>query len=272
MFRKFLAYSALAIGTALLCINLYGFTQELRPEGLTPEVLRFKGEDVSLSAIDFEVQAERKPDEPDDEYAKRLTMVIANGLAHLNWESYNPDLYHQRVPIWENYILYFMGVFTNIPEYERYHFVNTEKSIERGIGICGDASMILSQMLDKNHIENKIITIPGHVMVEAILDNKLILLDPDFGVILDHGIEYYKAHIEELISAYNKMGYFNNGELMIARNLIERSFEKWNGVNHFITKKYYFESISYFLKWFIPVLLLLICIFKRDYLYNKKAF
>jgi hypothetical protein len=62
-----------------------------------------------------------------------------------------------------------MGKYSGIPEYERYHFSNPYNSIERGIGICGDASILMSQMLEKNGIEADILTFPGHVVVTPIL-------------------------------------------------------------------------------------------------------
>jgi hypothetical protein len=69
------------------------------------------------------------------------------------------EQFNQLIPIWENYFIYFMGVFSGIPEYERYHFANYQRSLERGIGLCGDASMVISQLLDKQNISNKILTL-----------------------------------------------------------------------------------------------------------------
>jgi hypothetical protein len=46
--------------------------------------------------------------------------------------------------------------------------------MERGIDICGDASMIMSQILERNGIESKIVTFPGHVVVAATIQLTLI--------------------------------------------------------------------------------------------------
>lgn len=246
-------------GLALLALNLYGFTQDLRPDGLTPEVLRFGDQDLSLTPPELEQAIFRLPDETDRQYAKRLTLDLAAGIAHVEWEAFDPDLFHQRVPVWENYILHLMGVVTSIPEYQRYHYANPYRSIERGIGICGDASMTLSGLLDEQGIANKIITVPGHVMVEAYFDGEPLLLDADFGVVLEQGIMFYEQNPQALISAYQQqLGRVNDGELMIAGNLIKDGFKYWNGTSHFITKKYYFEKVAYVVKWAFPVILLLI--------------
>lgn len=32
-------------------------------------------------------------------------------------------------------------------------------------------------------------------------------------------------------------------------------YERWDGVTHFMTKKYYFEKVAYMLKWPLPLCL-----------------
>lgn len=253
-----LATLSLLSGLILLLINIYGLNQELRPAGLVPEVLRFGENDLSLSPLELSEAIRRLPTESDTDFAKRLTMALSKGIAHVEWERYDPDLFHQRVPVWENYLLYFVGVATSIPEFQRYHFANPYRSLERGIGICGDASMTLSGLLDEQGIENKIITVPGHVMVQAKVNSQLMLLDADFGVVLDQGIAFYQQHPQELIKEYQQqLGRVNDGELMIAGNLSKNGFSVWDGTAHFITNKYYFEKFAYWIKWPLPIVMIM---------------
>lgn len=260
-FIKWLAIAAGVAGCALLLLNLYGLTQDLRPEGLNPDVLRFGEQDLTLTPLELQAAVFRLPEETEEQYARRLTLDLAGGIAHVEWEDYDPDLFHQRVPVWENYILYLMGVVTPIPEFQRYHYANPYRSIERGIGICGDASMTLSGLLDEQGIANKIITVPGHVIVEAYFDGKPLLLDADFGVVLERGIMFYEQNPQALITAYqSQLGRVNDGELMIAGNLVKDGFKYWNGTAHFITKKYYFEKVAYVVKWALPGLLILFAV------------
>ena len=241
------------IGTCLIVINLYGFTQNLKPDGLTPDVLRFGVHDVSINHEDLKSRVKKRVDETDEQFSRRITYDLAAGIAHLKWLDFDPDEYHQRVPIWENYILYLVGILTSIPEFERYHFTNPQRSIERGIGICGDASMTLSSLLNENRINNKIVTIPGHVMVEAYTKDKTLLLDADFGVVLENGIAYYKSATEELIAGFrSQLGTEIKGELVVAKGVKAGEFKYWDGTAHFVTKKYYFEKAAYFMKWVIP--------------------
>lgn len=241
----------LVCGTLLLLINIYGFTQQLAPSSITTDNLRFKENDVTMTKSSFFENLPRKTGESDKEFAERLTHAIAATIAHIHWLDYPPAQFNQRVPIWENYILYFMGAFSGIPEYERYHFANPEKSIERGIGICGDTSMILSQFLQREGIENKILTFPGHVIVEADFGTHKQLLDADYGVALAQGMNFYRDNPDEFIRSYRAAGFINDAEEYLAQG-IQQSVTYWNGTQHFITKKFYFEKIAYWLKWIMP--------------------
>lgn len=259
---KIFIKSSVVISVVLLLVNLYGLTQSLRPQGLTEDVLRFKENDLKLELQEFESQVKRFRNETEEEYAVRLTYVIANGMAHVIWGEYEPKVFNQTVPIWENYILYFLGSVLKLPEFERYHFTIPEKSIERGVGLCGDASMLMSELLKREGVSNTIITVPGHVMVQAEFENGTArLFDPDFGVVLNKDISFYERNSNELVREYNAYGYINNGELMIRRGLAEEGFKKWYGADHFVTKKYYFERLSYFMIWLIPMGVLLFALF-----------
>lgn len=267
---KVLAVVSLTLSVFLLSLNIMGSFKPLRPSNLNAEVMRFGEIDVTLTAEQLQQALERQPEESDAEYSRRLTLALAQGIAHVEWENYDPDLFHQRVPPWENYILYLMGVFSGIPEFERYHFSNPYRSIERGIGICGDVSMTLSSLLNEQSISNTIVTVPGHVMVQADIGGQSLLLDADFGVVLPQGIEFYQEEPQTLALEYQRqLGRYNDGELMISNNLRNHGFRHWNGAKHFITKKYYFEKFAYFMKWAFPLALLMFAGFV--YVKSKKA-
>ena len=252
---RFFSIVSLLLGLILLALNLYGLTQNLRPEGLTSEVLRFRQNDLTLSKEDFFKSAKRLITETDYQYATRLTHVISSGMAHVHWERYEPSKYNQTIPVWENYILYLMGRFSGIPEFERYHFTIPEKSMERGVGLCGDASMLLSELLMRENISNRIITVPGHVMVEAHVNGSAKLLDPDFGVVLQHDVGTYLKSPEALLQEYNHSGFVGNGENVVRNGIKSGDVQYWNGSKHFVKKKYYFERSSYVLIWLIPIML-----------------
>jgi hypothetical protein len=257
MINKFFAILLVLTGSVLLCINLYGLRAELEPQFNEFTEFRFKNDSI-LSYEQTLDQLDKLITESDYQYAARVTTLISNRLAHIQWEHpVDPDQYHQRVPIWENYILYLTGLVSDIPEFERYHFADYKKSLQRGIGICGDASMILSQLLDKQDINNEIISFPGHVVVSTTIDGKSYTFDPDFGVILPFSPEEIRntPEITEQFYLNANYSYYDAAGLREGYRL---NFEKWKGVSHFITNKYYFEKISYAIKWPLPILLIIL--------------
>jgi hypothetical protein len=215
-----------------------------------------------LTYQDAKQEIQRNPDEGDQEYAARITNVISQSLAHIHWaKEQDTTRYHQLVPIWENYFIYFMGKFSGIPEYEKYHFANYDRSIERGIGICGDASMIMSQLLDKQGIKNQLLSFPGHVVLSATMpDKNEYIFDPDFGVALPYTVQQVNSSPKLIEPFYQQAGYTTKDAQTISRSL-GGEFERWNGVTHFITKKYYFEKVAYWLKWPLPLIMIAIGIF-----------
>jgi hypothetical protein len=250
------------IGVAILLLNLYGLTQSLRPQNIDANQLRFGNVDVTLSAQEYKSGILRGPIESDYEYANRLTTVIAAGTAHIHWEDYDPALFNQLIPAWENWILYLMGHVSGIPEFQRYHFVNIEKSIERGIGICGDVSMLMTQLLERNNIEASLITFPGHVLVSAQIDGRDRLFDPDFGVSLPYSAEEVGRNLSSATEFYTRAGYTANDKQFFL-NSFSKPFRKWDGPKEFITNKYYFEKASYWAIWIIPFILIMFSLKRR---------
>lgn len=256
LYRK-LGVIFIGIAIVLVAINVWGLFKTLAPEGITVANLRFGDRDASITEQQFWELSVPKVDETSEEYADRLNKLISTRLAHLHWGRYPEAKFNQRVPFWENYILFLMGMVSGIPEYERYHFSSPEKSIERGIGICGDASMVMSQLLERNRVPNKIITMEGHVMVEAEFSSKKVLYDPDFGVKMPFGVQYYVQNPDAIVLEYGRAGYAPGDGVNVVLNGLSGDIGFWDGVEHFITKKHYFEKLSYILIWCIPCLLLI---------------
>ncbi len=258
---RVVGYILIIIAVSLLTVNLYGLTQDLEPKNLNEQHLRFGEKDRLLDAQAFWLESIRKNKENDADYAERLTKAVAGRIAHVHWGRFPPDQFNQRVPVWENYLLYLAGLVSGIPEFERYHFASPAKAVERGVGLCGDASMLLSQLLDEAGISNQIVTIPGHVMVEATINDEKLLLDPDFGVVLNNSAMWYHKKPEQIVEYYYAAGYVDDGGVNIVLDGLKGDVQYWNGVAHFITKKYYFEKLSYIAIWALPVGLWLIGFF-----------
>ncbi|MFC4700150.1 hypothetical protein ACFO4O_08290 [Glaciecola siphonariae] len=234
-------------------------TQSLRPPVFFSDELRFGEGDISLSLEEYRQAVERKPQEDDLAYAKRLAAVIAKGTAHIHWERYEPAKFNQLVPIWENWILHVVGRFSGIPEFERYHFVTPEKSMERGIGICGEVSMLMTTLLENNGIEASMVTVPGHVLVTADFADKTYIFDPDFGVVLPYAAHELADNADSASQLYVEAGYKDYDKAFFQRAFTQ-PFKLWRGPEHFISNKYYFEKISYGLIWIVPIFLIIVAL------------
>jgi len=256
LIKTFIVILIFISGVALTTLNIYGEFQNIRTSVFFDDELRFNNDQPAEFQSTMS-QLAKLEGESDLQFSKRVTKVIAAGLAHIHWERYEAEKFNQLIPIWENYFLYFMGKFSGIPEFKKYHFANYERSLERGIGICGDASMVLSQVLTNNNIMNNIITFPEHVVVSAKFDTQEKVFDPDFGVSLPFSPDEIMQSPSLVNDYYINAGYFDY-DIKAFNRIYNNSFQRWDEVKHFITKKYYFEKFSYWLKWPLPILLTLI--------------
>lgn len=253
-----ISITSLTIGVLLLVTNIFGLFKSIEPNEFDPAELRFS-RDSSYSYQKALSDIQKRPEESNFEFADRVTSNISRRLTHIEWLAISDtSKYNQLIPIWENYLLYFMGKYSGIPEYKKYHFANYKRSLKRGIGVCGDASMILSQVLNKHQIENTILTYPGHVIVSANISGEEKLFDPDFGVTIPTNTAELVEKPNLVKTFYKERGYPTEDSDWLSSTYATGKFTRWDGVSHFITKKYYFEKFAYAVKWPLPILMMAI--------------
>jgi hypothetical protein len=255
---RWLVVVCLGVGTALFAINLCGELLSLRhPELATDEHLRF-GDDLKLSYAETFQQLRRLPNESDTDYMLRINRVVQDGIAHVDWERPDADRYNLRVPLWENFVLHALS-YVRPGDYQRYHFRNASRTLERGVGVCGDAANVLSQILEREGIETRIVALPGHVIIEAEPRDQPTawMLDPDFGVATPHTVEQLRDDPKLLAAAYRDAGY-PQGDLDTLTKLFARRADVYDNSFAFSPNLTRAESAAYVLKWVIPTALLLI--------------
>jgi hypothetical protein len=256
-------FLCLTTGLALILINLYGLTQPIRKPGLgvtNHQELRFVPKHVqsyneSLDRIEKLAEIDSNRQRSED-----ANIIINNSLTHVDWTRVDPSEYRHLIPIWENYFLWGLGRFSNLPQLERYHYSDYKRSIRRGIGICGDASVALSSVMDRYNIPNHIVSFDGHVIVEY-QDEKgdSYLLDPDFGVSLSTSLENLNANILSVRKLYLSAGY-SEKEIYYLFEAYNRSYSIYDDTYHFMTLRYIFEKASYVAKWVLPTILIFLSI------------
>ncbi|MHA7924489.1 MAG: hypothetical protein ACX936_04765 [Marinobacter sp.] len=260
--RVFLIFAIifLVVGTVLMAINLYGLTQPIRKPGLgveDRELLRFVPEEVwsyerSMKEIDGLSEIENK-----DILASRANEIVNKSMVHPQWTWVDRNEYRQLVPVWENYYLWFLGLVTDMPQIQRYHYANYKRNIKRGIGVCGDFATVHSSILDRYGIENRLASFSdGHVVVEYESENsQSYVMDPDFGVELGMSLEEVSNSPELVRSAYADQGY-STREIDTLVRIYGSGFSIFDDTYNFMAKRYVFEEVSYVMKWVAPLTLI----------------
>ncbi len=249
---SYVVTALLIIGTTLICINIYGLFQSIEPKALDSSHVYFKGGN-HLSYESSLSNLQKQAHDSDASFADRANKTISNRIVHIHWFKYDMSLLHQLIPIWENYFLYFLGRVLAIPEFQRYHYADYKRSLKRGVGVCGDKAMVLSQALNIAQIENVIISFARHVVVEARhQDGSTLVYDPDFGLCIPFPIlEINKS--PDLIRLSYEQKEIQSEVIDDLIAIYASRYRIWKDTRHFITKRYWFEKLSYSLKWLLPV-------------------
>ena len=227
------------------------------PELKQESQLRFP-QDLRLELAETEEQLARRQNESQRDFALRLNKVVQQGIAHIDWDNPAMEKYHLRVPPWENYLLYAMS-FVRPADYRKYHFSDPHLTVERGVGICGDAACVMSSLLEQEGIETRILAFPGHVIVEAQLGEatqETWLLDADFGVALPLTLAALQSPDRSFAGYYAAAGH-DDAEIEVLANIYSKPPEVFADTFAFSPKRAIFEQTSYVLIWVLPALLLL---------------
>ena len=189
-------------------------------------------------------------DEQYPEYATRLTQLVFDSTVHYWQEDDTANAFNLRIPIHENFLIYLMHKISG--EDGLYEFCTAEKAVERCASVCSQSSKILANILIRNRVRTHIAALDGHVVVRARVDkdaDEWWVLDPDYGVVLQHDLEEIAQNPEIIISAYQGKGY---NDLVIAK-LIRIYGPDGNEI---IDEKLQCdkEEHLYLLKWLLPII------------------
>jgi hypothetical protein len=266
-------------GAVLLLINIFGLFKPLRNPDIYQEEKTYFKNDIILTEEEFYKKISRE-NELDKDYVKKVVRAVNDGFAHyteingLKSEINGLKKYNLLIPFYENYILYALKFILPLEYYKYYEYCDYHKAIARGVGQCGQASVILSGILEDNNIKAKIAWLNGlHVvnLVQVDKENDLWwVADPDYGVIIENDLEEIEKNPEIIIPYYQEkipeIKDKNQQNKII--NILLTSYKGKNkvianGINKYCGPKYYIEYLSYILIWVLPIILIL------PYLYLK---
>jgi hypothetical protein len=248
----------LFFGLILLGFNIYGLFKSMRNPAVYSEeqTLRNRINDISIQYPEMLEMLKRKENETSIDFGVRINKVVNDGFIHY-WKDAGIEKYHLRVPVWENYLLYFAS-YINPGKYKKYEFSNYKKNLERGVGLCSTHSTIVKGVLLENGIKAELMDVGGHhVVVRAELnDTATYMLDPDFGIVVPYDTAAISANPELVRAAYSNMAalYYPDAKDPYTPDILVDIFGK---KKYTYTVYNWFEYFSYWAIWIIPFLLML---------------
>ena len=258
-----------AIGLFLLILNLTGVFKSLRHKDIY-QLRQGNKFGIELSEKQFhkELKQIMLSKESDSLTAVKVSHLVNRSMAHY----YNPkenDLqnikkYNLRIPIYENYIL-FLRAWNKSRKDDtglmgrRHEFLNWRKAIERGLGLCSQHAIIVSEILNEAGIQSKMIGLSGHVVPTAkISDDKWIILDPDYGVNIPFSIQEVEENTELIEPFYLVEGYNNKTINELKRIFSKEGNRIVENAKVYTGKTGKIERRSYWVIWVIPIILIVL--------------
>jgi hypothetical protein len=251
---KKLSYFIFVPGLILLIINFSGLFMSMRNPELYTETNTGRINDVTIWLEDAKKQIVRKDGETDKAFAVRINDVVSRSMMHY-YKKEGEKKYNLRVPVWENWPLWLKGCFSDD---KRYEFAQYKKNLERGVGLCSTHSVVVKGILLDNGINASLWDIAGHVIVRAEVDkNEWWILDPDYGLVVEHDIPEIEADPELVRPAYAEMAklYKPDYDDPYTTDHVVEIYEKEG--NHIYDLNLPLEKAMYAAKWIIPFLLIL---------------
>ena len=184
---------------------------------------------------------------------------------------------YTKIKFQENWVLYFVRKF------EEYQINNRGKSkfggayifyqssdykfaLKRGIGICSQDAVSFANLIKRRYnIDYNIVGLDGHVLMQAKINNKLYLSDPNMGLTFNFNIdEYYDNYKNQLII---KEAYTGIGRPDLINSFDESGNRKFKYTGpKAIENTYNPDTITFYanyIKWLMPIFLLLSGLFLR---------
>jgi hypothetical protein len=243
----------LGLGSASLLVNAVGIVSpmDFRPAFDEP-LLPYR---EAIIALDQSFHREGVS----EQFLAEVTHIVDQTTAYEK----RPDL--RRIPAKENWILWGLSYLQPVlnytgllegPGFQIYQAMSYEMALKRGFGACNQLALAVSDLLNTRYgIQTAVLSLGGHVVALAQLpDGSQHILDSTVGVFLPYGPEEAAQRIAEFEPLYRERGW---GELALTFDA-DRNVIYPRGGKDLEANSYYLEVVSIFLKWFAPVVLVLL--------------
>lgn len=245
-----------AIGLLLLGINIAGVFIPLRNPDIYRDNLSFFKDDMTLTADQLWAATARRPGESTEQYVTRLNEAVNKGTAHY-WDDQGIYKYNLRIPIYENYLLFFAG-YLYPPAYAKYEYCNYKKAMERGLGLCSEHAIILTGILKDHGIEARILSLDGHAVSTAQVNRGTWwILDSDFGLVIPHSIAEIENDPSMIRPILKQKGYSDAIVNWMVDVYGKEGNKVFSGAREYRPRGYLIETLSYVLIWILPMIMMI---------------
>ena len=184
---------------------------------------------------------------------------------------------YTKIKFQENWILYIVRKYEEFlikngkqskfnSAYIFYQSSNYKFALKRGIGICSQDAISFANLLKKRYnIKYNIIGLGGHVVMEANINNKYYISDPNMGLTFDFSIdEHYnnKLYQSKIIQAYTNIG---REDLIDSFGIEGNKKFKYSGPKS-IVNTYNPDTLTFYsnyIKWIFPIVVLIIGLYLK---------
>lgn len=188
----------------LLAANLIGVVgQPLRvPLELTNDDASFGASDRTSSWDEVQRDLPRQAGEADADYVRRLTHVVASGVAHV-WDRRRASELAMQVPLTENWPLWLGGEL--VPGLREYFFVDAHRMVQRGVGMCGHVAYAIAELLVDAGCDARVAELGGHTVTTVAVDGAWWIADADYDLVLPLSLDEAGARLPEVTVAYENV-------------------------------------------------------------------
>lgn len=247
----FFASSFLLLGIALIVVNIIGFFSYTSIQENDVNILDTQPR--TISEEEFWHQAYRETDEELNTYASRLTNLISQRMLLISSEHTKPSFF-------ENWILWSWAQILG-----HHEWLDTQRAIRLGGGFCSQHAIVFSNILRHQGIDSRILNLNGHVLNEILIDGQWKVYDSDFNIAFNVSLKELEDNPRKVFDAYINIGQTEQ-EARHWQSVFQSHADNWHfrSSKSYAAQAYFFEHISFFLVWFIPVTFILIA----GYLYK----
>jgi hypothetical protein len=239
---------ALLLGLSLMTINAVGYGARYTVPVGAARVPEAAKAGVALT------EPLTKGREQDAAYFARLARDV-----HLRMAEYWGHT--DRVALTDNWILNVAGLF--LPTYKRYEFVNPDRALRRGYGLCSQDANVLFGELRRSGFQPKNVLLPQHTVV-SVLDRRghPFILDGLYGVVIPYSYSAIRKDPRLVYPYYRRVTLADapDGQhgASLARVMVRVFSTRSATVNTGTATPHtsFIEPIAYVLKWTIPAVLM----------------